>query len=50
MPPIFFLEWLHQLAFPLAVDEGPFFHTSLATHVVGDVFVDGYFNRGEIES
>jgi hypothetical protein len=40
-----FPEWLHQLAFPLAVCEGFFFPTSLPTHVGGGVFDDGYSNR-----
>jgi hypothetical protein len=30
--------------------EGSFFPTSSPTLVVGDVFDDGYSNRGEVES
>jgi hypothetical protein len=41
---------LHQLAFPLAVYEGFFFLTSSPIPVVGGIFDDGYFNRGEVES
>jgi hypothetical protein len=48
-PPIFFPEWLHQLAFPPAVYKGSFFPTFSPTHVVG-VFDDDYSNRGEVES
>jgi hypothetical protein len=43
-----FPEWLHQLAFVLAVYDGSFLTTSSPTHVVG-VFGDGYSNRGEVE-
>jgi hypothetical protein len=32
------------------VYEGSIFPTSLPTHIVGGVFDDGYFNRGEVES
>jgi hypothetical protein len=48
--PIFFPEWLYQLAFPLALDWGSFFPASLPTHVFGGVFDDGYSNRVEVES
>jgi hypothetical protein len=48
-PPNFFPDWLHQLAFPLAVYEGSFFLASSPTHVAG-VFDAGCSNRGEVES
>jgi hypothetical protein len=48
--PIFFPEWLNQLAFPSAVDYCSFFPTSLPTLVVGGVLHDGYSNEGELES
>jgi hypothetical protein len=46
-PPIFFPEWLYQLAFPPAVYEGSFSPTSSPTPVVSGVFDDSYSNRGE---
>jgi hypothetical protein len=47
-PPYFFPEWLHQLAFPLAVYEGSFFPASSPTFVVGGVLDDSYFNRWNV--
>jgi hypothetical protein len=46
----FFPEWLHQLAFPLAVYEGSFFPTTMPKCVVSGVFDDGYSNSVEVES
>jgi hypothetical protein len=45
-----FFQWLHQLAFPLAVYDGSFFPTYLSTHGVVGVFDDGDSNKGEVES
>jgi hypothetical protein len=46
----FLPQWLQQLAFPPAVYQDSFFWTSLPTHIVGDIFYDGYSNRDEVES
>jgi hypothetical protein len=50
MFPNLFPEWLHQLAFPPAVDYGSFFSTSSRTPLGGGAFDDCYSNRGEVES
>jgi hypothetical protein len=47
---IFFPKQCHKLAFSTAVYVGSFFPTASPTHVVGDIFDDGYSNRGEVES